>query len=466
MDLRFTPEENAFRAEVRAFMKEQLPAAIRTKMIEGSRLGKEDMVAWQRILNAKGWAVPHWPKQWGGTGWDPVEIYLFRDEMQQAPAPEPLPFGVNMLGPVLIAFGSEAQKQRFLPRIANLDDWWCQGFSEPGAGSDLASLKTQAKRDGDHYIVNGQKTWTTLAQFADWIFCLVRTDPAAKKQEGISFLLIDMKSPGITVRPIQTIDGGHEVNEVFFDDVKVPAGESRRRREQGLELCQVPARQRAHRHRPHRHFQVAHPPPQGACRDRAGRRQAAPRRRALPRQDRCRRDRAQGAGDDAIARGRRRATSQRRQQARPGFVDSQDQGLGDPADHHRATSGSRRALRAARSDSARGYRALERAAGRTRLGRHAGAGIFQLPQDLDLWRLERDSEATSSPRPSWVCDVIHVGLDPLGRNDESNELGLVHGFRAFRRAAAVAPQLRALLRRSLRLRIAQGATRRSRAAGA
>jgi pimeloyl-CoA dehydrogenase large subunit len=223
MDLRFTPEENAFRAEVRAFMKEKLPPAIRTKIIEGGHLGKEDLVAWTRILNAKGWAVPHWPKQWGGTGWGPVELYIFRDEMQQAPAPEPLPFGAYMVGPVIIAFGNDAQKKRFLPRIANLDDWWCQGFSEPGAGSDLASLKMSAKRAGDHYVVNGQKTWTTLAQFADWIFCLVRTEPAAKKQEGISFLLIDMKTPGITVRPIQTIDGGHEINEVFFDDVKVPA---------------------------------------------------------------------------------------------------------------------------------------------------------------------------------------------------------------------------------------------------
>src|ERR1700758_1758728 len=223
MDLRFTPEENAFRADVRAFMKDNLPAAIRSKMVEGRRLGKDDLVTWQRILNAKGWAVPHWPKEWGGTGWSPVEIYLFRDEMQQAPAPEPLPFGVNMLGPMLIAFGNEAQKRRFLPRIANLDDWWCQGFSEPGAGSDLASLRTAARRDGDHYVVSGQKTWTTLAQHADWIFCLVRTDPAAKKQEGISFLLIDMKTPGITVRPIITIDGGREVNEVFFDDVRVPA---------------------------------------------------------------------------------------------------------------------------------------------------------------------------------------------------------------------------------------------------
>src|SRR6478735_921620 len=222
MDLRFTPEENAFRDEVRTFFKENLPDGIRKKAAEGIRYVKEDIVTWQRILNKKGWAVPHWPKEWGGTGWSPVQLYIYKEELQQAPAPEPLPFGTMMVGPVMIAFGNEAQKKKYLPRIANLDDWWCQGFSEPGAGSDLASLKTTAKRDGAHYVVNGQKTWTTLAQYADWIFCLVRTDPAAKKQEGISFLLIDMRSPGITVRPIQTIDGGHEVNEVFFDDVKVP----------------------------------------------------------------------------------------------------------------------------------------------------------------------------------------------------------------------------------------------------
>src|SRR4249920_2044067 len=222
MDLRFTAEENAFRAEVRAFIEGALPASIREKMIEGRGLSKQEMIDWQRILNAQGWAVPHWPKEWGGTEWGPVKTYLFREEIQQTPAPEPLPFGVNMLGPVLIAFGSEKQKKHFLPRIANLDDWWCQGFSEPGAGSDLASLKTSAKRANGHYVVNGQKIWTTSAQHADWIFCLVRTDAGAKKQEGISFLLMDMKTPGITVRPIQTIDGSHEVNEVFFDDVKVP----------------------------------------------------------------------------------------------------------------------------------------------------------------------------------------------------------------------------------------------------
>jgi len=223
MDLRFTPEEIAFRDEVRAFMREHVPDKISRKIVEGRRLAKSDLIDWQRILNKKGWAVPHWPQACGGTGWSSVKLYIFRDEMQQAPAPEPLPFGVNMVGPVIIAFGNEAQKKQFLPRIANLDDWWCQGFSEPGSGSDLASLKTSAKRDGNTYVVNGQKTWTTLAQYADWIFCLVRTDPAAKKQEGISFLLVDMKTPGITVRPIQTIDGGREVNEVFFDDVRVPA---------------------------------------------------------------------------------------------------------------------------------------------------------------------------------------------------------------------------------------------------
>jgi pimeloyl-CoA dehydrogenase large subunit len=222
MDLRFTPDEIAFRDEVRSFFRSALPAGIRAKMVDGRHLAKDDIVVWQRILNQKGWAVPGWPVEWGGTGWTPVQRYIYDEEMQQAPAPQPLAFGVSMVGPVIIAFGNEAQKKHYLPRIANIDDWWCQGFSEPGSGSDLASLKTKAERAGDHYLVNGQKTWTTLAQHADMIFCLVRTDPAVKKQEGISFLLIDMKSPGITVRPIVTIDGGAEVNEVFFDDVKVP----------------------------------------------------------------------------------------------------------------------------------------------------------------------------------------------------------------------------------------------------
>jgi len=222
MDLRFTDEELKFRDEVRTFFKENLPPAIREKLKEGRHTSKHELVEWTRILNKKGWAVSHWPKEYGGTGWTPVQQYIFLDELQQAPAPSPLPFGVSMVGPVIYTFGSDAQKQQFLPRIANLDDWWCQGFSEPGAGSDLASLKTKAERDGDHYVINGQKTWTTLAQHADWIFLLARTDPSAKKQEGISFILVDMKTPGITVRPIITIDGSAEVNEVFFDDVRVP----------------------------------------------------------------------------------------------------------------------------------------------------------------------------------------------------------------------------------------------------
>ncbi|MCO5145195.1 MAG: pimeloyl-CoA dehydrogenase large subunit [Aquamicrobium sp.] len=222
MDLRYSPEELAFRDEVRAFLADNLPEDIRRRMIDGDYGNKEDLVLWSRILNAKGWAVPHWPKEYGGTGWDPMRQYIFLEETQKWPAPQPLAFGVNMVGPVICAFGNAAQKAHYLPRIANLDDWWCQGFSEPGAGSDLASLRTRAVRDGDHYIVNGQKTWTTLGQYADWIFCLVRTDPEAKKQQGISFLLIDMKTPGIEVRPIVTIDGGREINEVFLTDVRVP----------------------------------------------------------------------------------------------------------------------------------------------------------------------------------------------------------------------------------------------------
>lgn len=223
MDLSYSKEEVAFRQEVRDFFKTNVPAETRKKLTEGRHLSKQDMVEWQRILNKKGWAVPHWPKQWGGTGWDAVKLYIFNEEMQMAPAPQPLAFGVNMLGPVLFNVANDEQKKHYLPRIANLDDWWCQGFSEPGAGSDLASLKTKAERKGDVYVINGQKTWTTLAQNADWIFCLVRTDPNAKnRQSGISFILVDMKSPGITVRPIITIDGAHEVNEVFFDNVEVP----------------------------------------------------------------------------------------------------------------------------------------------------------------------------------------------------------------------------------------------------
>ncbi len=223
MDLRFTPQEIAFRQEVRAFIRDTLPTDIRDKMKLGHGPNKEDTVRWQRILNAKGWAALSWPKEWGGPGWTAIQKMIFLEENQMAPAPELSSFNITMLGPVLLQFGTEEQKKRFLPRAANLDDWWCQGFSEPGAGSDLASLKTAAKLDGDHYVVNGQKIWTSTAHQADWCFVLVRTNPnAAKRQEGISFLLVDMKTPGITVRPIISIDGNHHLNEVFFDDVKVP----------------------------------------------------------------------------------------------------------------------------------------------------------------------------------------------------------------------------------------------------
>ena len=223
MDLSFTPDEIAFREEARSFFRSAIPEPIRRKGLAGEHMGKQDIVTSQRILNARGWAVPHWPREWGGQDWSPVQLYLYQDEMQQAGVPQPLAFNTSMVGPVIAQFGSDAQKRRFLSRAANIDDWWCQGFSEPGAGSDLASLRTRAERRGDTYVINGQKTWTTLAQHADWIFVLARTDPAAKKQEGISFILADMTTPGITVRPIQTIDGGVEVNEVFFDDVVVPA---------------------------------------------------------------------------------------------------------------------------------------------------------------------------------------------------------------------------------------------------
>jgi alkylation response protein AidB-like acyl-CoA dehydrogenase len=223
MDLNYSAEELAFRDEVRSWLRANLPQDLREKVENYAHLSKEDLMRWHRILAKQGWVAPAWPKEWGGTGWNLVQRYLFDEELGFAGAPMIVPFGVTMCAAILLRFGTEAQKQRFLPRIYNGDDFWCQGYSEPGSGSDLASLKTKALRQGDHYVVNGQKIWTTLAHYADWIFCLVRTDPVAqKRQEGISFLLMDMKTPGITVRPLILMDGGHEVNEVFFDDVKVP----------------------------------------------------------------------------------------------------------------------------------------------------------------------------------------------------------------------------------------------------
>ena len=225
MQLELSAEDAAFREEMRTFFTTQVPQDVRDTVAARGELSKDQLVRSQRALNAAGLAVPHWPEEWGGRGWSQLRRHIWHEEMQRACVPPPLAFNASMVGPVIAAFGSQEQKERFLAKTANLDIWWSQGFSEPDAGSDLASLRTTAVRDPatQEFVVNGQKTWTTLGQYGDWIFCLVRTDPDVKKQLGISFLLIDMTSPGVTVRPIELIDGGHEVNEVWFEDVRVPA---------------------------------------------------------------------------------------------------------------------------------------------------------------------------------------------------------------------------------------------------
>ena len=219
MDLTWTAEERAFRTDVQTFLQANLPADLRAKTLAHQRLKREDYIRWHRILADYGWGAPTWPKEYGGTGWNPLQRLIFEVESFKAGSPRLVPFGISMIGPVLMKFGSPAQKAHYLPRIIRMDDWWCQGYSEPGSGSDLASLKTRAERVGDHYIVNGQKTWTTMAQHADWMFCLVRTDPQAKAQRGISLVLFDMRQPGVTVRPIRTLDGGAEVNEDWLENV-------------------------------------------------------------------------------------------------------------------------------------------------------------------------------------------------------------------------------------------------------
>ncbi|MBT6093669.1 MAG: pimeloyl-CoA dehydrogenase large subunit [Rhodospirillaceae bacterium] len=223
MNLNYTPEEEAFRQEVRTFLKDKLPSELAKKTRTGLKLAKEDFKTWQRLLYDQGWVSPKWPEEHGGTGWTAIQLHIFDEECFAAGAPRVLPFGIGLVGPVLTHFGNDEQKATYLDDIRSGEVFWCQGFSEPGSGSDLASLKTRAVLNGDKYIVNGQKTWTTAAHWADWMFTLVRTDPDVKQQEGISFLLIDMKSPGISVRPIITIDGEHMVNEVFIEDVEVPA---------------------------------------------------------------------------------------------------------------------------------------------------------------------------------------------------------------------------------------------------
>ena len=223
MDLNFTPDELAFRAEIRQWVAENLPKDLSHKVFNSLRLSRDDMQRWAKILGAKGWLGYGWPTQFGGPGWTAVQKHLFEEECALAGAPRIMPFGPVMVAPVIMAFGTTEQQQRFLPGIASGEVWWSQGYSEPGSGSDLASLKCRAERQGATYLVNGQKTWTTMGQYGEWIFCLVRTSTEGKPQTGISFLLVDMKSPGITVRPIITLDGEHEVNEVFFDNVVVPA---------------------------------------------------------------------------------------------------------------------------------------------------------------------------------------------------------------------------------------------------
>lgn len=224
MDVNFSAAELEFQSEVRKFFQEKYPADIREKQDRGVSLSREDIIRWQKIVYEQGWAAVNWPVEYGGTGWTPVQKYIFESEFAAANAPSIIPFGLKMVGPIIYTFGSEEQKQRFLPDILASNVWWCQGYSEPGAGSDLASLKMRADRDGDHFVVNGTKTWTTLGHLADWIFCLVRTSSdVQRRQEGISFLLVDMATPGVTVRPIITIEGEREVNEVHFEDVRVPA---------------------------------------------------------------------------------------------------------------------------------------------------------------------------------------------------------------------------------------------------
>ena len=226
MDLDFSPDEQAFRDEVRQFLAAKLPADIRDRMHRGDHSQvREDIQRWQKILHAQGWGAPAWPVEFGGTGWSKTQQYIFENECALADAPAQLAFGIKMVAPVLMRFGSPEQQQRFLPRILAAEDWWCQGYSEPGSGSDLASLKMKAERDGDEYVLNGQKVWNTLGQYADWIFCLVRTDSSAKPQKGISFVLVDMKTPGITVRPTRLLDGSYEVNEIWFDNVRVPVSQ-------------------------------------------------------------------------------------------------------------------------------------------------------------------------------------------------------------------------------------------------
>ena len=343
MELKLSPEDAAFQQEVRSFLQGAVPKDIQRKIELGLNLDKQDYVTWHKILYEKGWITPNWPVDQGGTDWTPLQRHIFEEEKAWAMTPRVIPFGVQMVAPVIMAFGSEEQKAKYLPDIRSGDVWWCQGYSEPGSGSDLASLKTKAVSDGDHYVVNGQKTWTTLAQHADMMFCLVRTDDSGKRQEGITFLLIDMTSPGIEVRPITTIDGGQEINDVFLDDVRVPKENRIGEEGQGWTIAK---------------FLLGHErvgiaavgtvqaaAGQGARdrRQRAIRRPAADRAGPFPRESGGDRDRPAGAGiggpQGAGGRGRRQRAGAR-------ILVAQDQGHGGPAGDHRAVVRGGRQLRA------------------------------------------------------------------------------------------------------------------------
>ena len=338
MKLHLTEEESAFREEMRTFFTTEIPQEIRDTIAAGHHVGKDGVVQTQQILNQAGLAVPNWPVEWGGRDWTPLQRHIWHEEMQLACVPPPLAFNANMVGPVIANFGSQEQKERFLPPTANLDIWWCQGFSEPNSGSDLASLSTKATRDGDDWILNGQKTWTTLGQYADWIFVLCRTDPEAeRKQQGISFILCPMDAEGVTLRPIELIDGSVEVNEVFFEDVRVPGdllvGEENKGwsyakfllGNERVGVAPVGATKRALATvKKHAEETGRLDDPLVAARDRRAR-ERAPRPRA---------DRPPGGRE------------LRRRQAAPGLVGAQAQGHRDPAGRLRARGRPRRSARA------------------------------------------------------------------------------------------------------------------------
>ena len=346
MDLSFSKEEMAFREEVRAFFRDNVPPETRQKL---QRAVISPRMTWSpggASSTRRAGASRTGRRNMAARAGRSVQHYIFNEELQMHPAPAPLAFGVSMVGPVIYTFGNEKQKQQYLPRIANVDDWWCQGFSEPGSGSDLASLKTKAERKGDKYIINGQKTWTTLAQHADMIFCLCRTDTNAKKQTGISFIVFDMKSKGVTVRPIQTIDGGHEVNEVFFDDVEVPVENLVGEENKGWDYAKFLlgnertgiARVGVSKERIRRIKELASKVESGG--------KPVIEDVRVPRKTRRGRDRAEGARTDAASRRRRRRQA-RQGQAQSGFLGAEDKGIGNPAGHHRAPDGSDRPVRRA-----------------------------------------------------------------------------------------------------------------------